>query len=74
MNKYHASWRRYRWLLHLNTQNLLSKKWQVTPVMYPRDTAISAGAKWLVIQTTVRSMTATLPPTAQNLTNCNIRS
>jgi len=42
--------------------------------MYPRDTATSAERKWLVIQTTVRSMTATVPPTVQNLVNCKIRS
>jgi hypothetical protein len=73
-NKYNASWKWYRWLLHLNTQNLLSKKWQITAEMYPRVTDTSAGRKWLVIQTTVRSMTAVLPPTAQNLVNRKIRS
>ena len=72
--KYNATWRRYCWLLHLKTQNLLSKKWQVTPIMYPIVTATSAGNRWLVIQTMVKSMTATLPPTVQNLMNCKIRS
>jgi hypothetical protein len=32
-DKYNASCRPYRWLLDLNTQNLFSRKWQITPMM-----------------------------------------
>src|ERR1700730_4739001 len=49
-----------RW--HRNTQNLLRRKWQVTPMKYAMVTATSGGRNRLNANNMEKSIRATVPP------------